>query len=520
MKRIIVLALFIISSNFLFSQNAGDLTLSELETKLKEAQSSKNKTDEDYYSKAISLRKRIDLAVKSEEYETANKLKLELKNLSKGGNTSERAKLEDDLKKAIDTEDYAKAAEIKKKLNGESTGASKGESYDASVPDVEFVNQVYLWDRNDGSIKLLEYDTPEMKTQVAVGYGYSQSSTYWAIPGIKSDFIISSMENKSFILRTPDGVNPNESFRLVQFKILGKRDPCRHMAAYVTSSGAWVGTHTNEKREGDVSFTYRKLKDNYYEVVLNQGMSAGEYTFYGNSKMFSFSLTGSVNATAKKNQSTNYNSSNGDPNPMSAGRNNSSGNSGNSGGNASTSYTKKDIYSIPSVTFMGLDVSMLTYISYNKVGMDAKYTKDLDVLIKNYNNEMNTNRVRMWFGKKNAIIDKSMANGYSQYLKPNWISNQTQFITVDMIQQHLLNYKTTGQGIGLVVIPEMFNEITKMSNIYFVWFDTDTKAIVHTQQTFARPGGGVTIAGIWDAALIEATKNYVDQYYKKEKRYN
>jgi flagellar motility protein MotE (MotC chaperone) len=98
MKRIIVLALFIISSNLLFSQNAGDLTLSELETKLKEAQSSKNKTDEDYYSKAISLRKRIDLAVKSEEYETANKLKLELKNLSKGGNTSERAKLEDDLK--------------------------------------------------------------------------------------------------------------------------------------------------------------------------------------------------------------------------------------------------------------------------------------------------------------------------------------------------------------------------------------------------------------------------------------
>ena len=101
MKKIILLTLFFISSNILFSQNAADLSLQELEAKLTEAQTSKNKTDEDYYTKAISLRKRIDLAVKSEEYETANKLKLELKNLSKGGNNSERAKLEADLKKAV-----------------------------------------------------------------------------------------------------------------------------------------------------------------------------------------------------------------------------------------------------------------------------------------------------------------------------------------------------------------------------------------------------------------------------------
>lgn len=520
MKKLFLFYIFICLNFYSNAQKAvTELTIQELEAKLKEAETSSNKDDVNYYTKAISLRKNIEVAVKNEDYNKANSLKSELKNLKKGSNDDEKSKLEAELKKAVDSEDYAKAAELKKKLNNTENQNSETTS-EVNIPEVEFVNQIYLWNKNDNSMNLLELDVPTVKTQVAVGYGYSQASSYWAIPGIKSDFVINSMENKSFVLRTSPGVNPYEMFRLVQFKILGKKDPCRHMAAYVSSSGAWVGSSTTEKRDGDVAFSFKKLKDNYYEVVLNQGISSGEYTFYGLNKMFSFSLATSVNASARVAQNNSgSNSGYGDPNPN-ANKNNGQSNSGNSGGFGTTAYNKKDIYTIPSITFMGLDLSLMTYISYNKVGLEQKNEKSLDELTKNYNAEMNQGRVRMWYGKQNVNIDKSMSYAFHQYMKPNWISNQTQFITLETIQQHLNNYKTSGQGIGLVVIPEMFNEITKMSNIYFVWFDTDTKAIIHTQQTFARPGGGVSIAGIWDVALIDATKNYVDQYYKKEKRLN
>ncbi len=70
--------------------------------------------------------------------------------------------------------------------------------------------------------------------------------------------------------------------------------------------------------------------------------------------------------------------------------------------------------------------------------------------------------------------------------------------------------------MGLVLFPELFNEDRDNYTVEFVWFDIETKAVVHTQKISGRGHGGATLAG-WGDALTQATKTYIDQYYKKEK---
>ena len=68
----------------------------------------------------------------------------------------------------------------------------------------------------------------------------------------------------------------------------------------------------------------------------------------------------------------------------------------------------------------------------------------------------------------------------------------------------------------MVLIPEQFNEDRDNYTVEFVWFDVSSKAIIHNQKISGRAHGGATQAG-WRDALIDATKNYIDQFYKKEK---
>lgn len=185
---------------------------------------------------------------------------------------------------------------------------------------------------------------------------------------------------------------------------------------------------------------------------------------------------------------------------------------------ASTKYTKESIYSEKSITYFGLDLSLMNLLSYSKVGMEDKYAPSLDELIKMNNSTMSESKVKSWFDKKEVKVDLSFTSTeYKKFLAQKWIVNQTQNIEPDKIKQHLQNYKTTGTGIGLVIIPELFNETTRNGNMFFVWFDIETKALIYLKRSYGVQHAGVTIEGTWDYSIVDATKYYVDNYFKKKK---
>lgn len=180
-------------------------------------------------------------------------------------------------------------------------------------------------------------------------------------------------------------------------------------------------------------------------------------------------------------------------------------------------YTKADIYKESNITWFGLDFSLFNLVYSKKTERDGELRGRISSLQKRYEKEIPQAKLCGWFSKTNLSSDKEYSESlYNIHLKQNWISNDYHDISSNEIQEHLKKYKSNGKGIGLVLIPEIFNEDKAKYTVEFVWFDIETKVIVHTQKISGRGKGGLAMAS-WDDALLEATKIYVDKYYKKEK---
>ncbi len=346
-KSIILFFVFISVQSFSQKQIV-DYTLPELEQKKKEAVEKDNMSDASVYKNAIGLRTQLEAAKKAEDFDKAASLKEQLKALKVSGNNQNAEKikkLEAEIKTAVAAEDFAKASALKKELNTLKSGsassdsgkeekikkleadidkAAAAEDYgkasalkkelnelksgsagssnetgsgarvessgSSSVPNIEFMHQVYYWDKGSNSVKALEYDTPEIKTATSGGFGYAKATSFWVIQGPSSDVVLSSGKANSFLVRIGEGSNPVDMFRLVKFEIKGKNNPGRHMAGYTSTSAAFAGGSTAERRDNDVPITFNKVAPGYYEIVVTGGMIAGEYTFFGLGKMYSFSL--------------------------------------------------------------------------------------------------------------------------------------------------------------------------------------------------------------------------------------
>jgi hypothetical protein len=481
-----------------------EYSISELQEKKNEAVANNNADNAAVYTKALEIRSQMDAAVKAEDYAKAGSLKEQLKSLKVlSAQDNEKIKaLEAEIKVAVAEEKYDRAAALKNDIENirgvktptspEQTG-NKTVSASSSIPSIEFVNQVYFWNKNDNSIKTLEYNTPEIKTQTNVGFGYAQATSFWAIPGTKSDVILTSEANTSFIIKVSPGVNPIDLFRLVRFEILGKVNPCRHMAAYTSTSAAYTGGSTNERRDNDIAISFQKLDDaGNYEVVVNGRLSPGEYTFFGLGKMYSFSLqnTYSNNTQLQKNQSLS---------------------------SASTSYTKRDIYSEANITWFGVDFSLFNYVFERKSNAEEALAPHIPKLQKHYAADIPSSKFMHWMAKNSFMNDKEYAESlYKTHINPDWITGIPRTVNESDIQNHLMNYKSGLKGIGLVLLPEEFNQDRANYTVEFVWFDIETKAVIHSQKIIEKgaPHGGLAS---WDPILVDATKTYIDKFYKREK---
>ena len=180
-----------------------------------------------------------------------------------------------------------------------------------------------------------------------------------------------------------------------------------------------------------------------------------------------------------------------------------------------TSISKNSIYD-PSVVWMGLDFSLFNYVSNKKVGEEQEHKKNIPIWQSEFHSQTGSEKLGKWLKKTKYIDDRSYTeNLYTSNLNRSWIVSQKTALSKDKIQKQLSSYKSTNHGLALVFIPETFDEIEREITIQIVWFDLDSKAIVSLQSINFKGVNPGTMSNRWGAGLLDCTKTYIDQYFRK-----
>jgi len=156
--------------------------------------------------------------------------------------------------------------------------------YKDSIPEPEFVNQVYQYDKINKKLVELETVKAEMKSKMKIIGG---GSVVYSMEGSKSDIRINSekinSELSSFMITiTGTTMMSDPSMTLALYKLnskKGKREA-------PLSQGGGFGNRNHDKDEITVDIKFKKLKEAMYEIVISGRLEKGEYGFINRSGGF------------------------------------------------------------------------------------------------------------------------------------------------------------------------------------------------------------------------------------------
>ncbi|WP_410879477.1 hypothetical protein [Myroides sp. DW712] len=106
--------------------------------------------------------------------------------------------------------------------------------------------------------------------------GYAGVEIYYTAFTPSSTVQFSKSKLPKFVISVEKGVDPSDAFTLIKGKVKkGKR-------SFLIST--MQGTFTKAKSTNDVqvTLTYKKIKDNLYEIILPDNVETGEYAFVPN----------------------------------------------------------------------------------------------------------------------------------------------------------------------------------------------------------------------------------------------
>jgi hypothetical protein len=168
-----------------------------------------------------------------------------------------------------------------------------------AYPDPDFTNEVYLY-RKDSAVKLLrlEKGTSKMDTKMKMG-GFGGAESGYSLEGDKSTIRLSSGKALSFIISTgasgstsaktdsmmrANGVDPSA------ISGFGGTDPTQMISLYKTDvskgsrkvllqkGGGMFGGKKNESSD-KYTFSVKKVRNGYWELVIDKTLPKGEYAF-------------------------------------------------------------------------------------------------------------------------------------------------------------------------------------------------------------------------------------------------
>jgi hypothetical protein len=143
------------------------------------------------------------------------------------------------------------------------------ETFD-TIPEPEFINFVYHFDKTNNTLVDLEKANVEMKMKVKVIGGGSQTYT---INGGKSPVRLNG-PSKSFMITISGGpMTTDPTNTLLLYKLASKKSS---REAPVTGYG---GMSTGPKSNNAVELRFKKIKEGTFEIVVAGELGKGEYGF-------------------------------------------------------------------------------------------------------------------------------------------------------------------------------------------------------------------------------------------------
>jgi hypothetical protein len=183
--------------------------------------------------------------------------------------------------------------------------AAFAQNNSASYPEPEFMQEIYAFNKGGSALVKLEKESSKLETKTkAMGWGGSESA--YNFKGDKSDVRFSSAQLPSFVFRMRqdfssgkdmmkneptrnDTSHMNQNASQFTSMMDEMMDPSKTIALYIldqrSGERALVmqsspGKFSKKGKTSDkVVLSYRKIKEGYYEMVVDKPLPKGEYAF-------------------------------------------------------------------------------------------------------------------------------------------------------------------------------------------------------------------------------------------------
>lgn len=199
------------------------------------------------------------------------------------------------------------------------TSTSLAQNSKQAYPEPEFLKEIYAFNKETNSLVRLEKEESKMETKVRFA-GFGGGETGYNIEGEKSRVRFSSYKLPTFVFRSREDHSSSDntmggadSLSMMMGNDSAAKmmsgmsnmmddflDPSKTITLYAMdtkkgvrsiimggSSGAFS---KKQKSSNKYAISFRKIKDGYYEIVVNKMLPKGEYSFM-NSGMGSMDLT-------------------------------------------------------------------------------------------------------------------------------------------------------------------------------------------------------------------------------------
>ncbi len=184
-------------------------------------------------------------------------------------------------------------------------------------------------------------------------------------------------------------------------------------------------------------------------------------------------------------------------------------------------YDLSTVQNAKEVTYYGLDFSLLKFVSptnaFNDNEIKEKY---LGAWLAFYQKEIPPDKyLRKWLDFKEGFnFNPISVQSRIDSIANDWVIVTPTTVTKEQIIRAIQSYKLTeNEGLGFVIHPVLFDEITKNVYCYFTFFDVKTKNVYWISETMAE-GFGRGIKEIYALGMVYSTKLYIDKVYKAESK--
>ena len=181
------------------------------------------------------------------------------------------------------------------------------------------------------------------------------------------------------------------------------------------------------------------------------------------------------------------------------------------------------VFNASTVTYYGVDMSMVKLTNSLKIGQDDLIRHYLYAWITTFEKELPPEKyISKWLRKKDGFtFEPEEVQRRTELVDEEWILRESYSFDLEKLTKIIASYDLEqNSGLGFVINAENFNKQHEYMSLYYTFFDIGTRKILWATKIKGEPGGW-GMNGFWSNGLTNSIKTYIDKCYKKKyKEYN